>query len=434
MQASFQDRAKETLANADRFLKNSGDMRVGLEVEYGLIGDDSGPVNETVRNFVVASQPEVLDAELGAAQIELRTDPINIAGDAGLDLLLAQLSQRESQMELFAHQCGAHVLSHGANPFVAISKIVRTDKVKYQMIPDYHNQHRLRPTVIGREPVDVGDAAVVSLFNAVQANIETSGFGDAVDKLNRSLMLSPLAVCIAANARLLDEKDTGFSDVRMIAWEISHDTRSEAERMADVPTRVGLPQDYYIDMPDYFAQVASFPFILDAPDHAFEIGIGLNWRDARIKFINESVVVEFRPVSTQSTPEQNVAAMAFYTGRLLWSQQQQELLLPMPLVRGNKMAAMTSGINAKLFAFDDNGTIQRVLARDLLPIEIERAKAGLLAAGIGNESGNNELLALLGENLAQGTLSDRLARHVLSSPLQRRTAIIKGLHEIRAIR
>jgi gamma-glutamylcysteine synthetase len=435
MREGFTQRAQTMLSRETEFEKDGSSQKLGLEVEYSIVDAEFGPVSEVVRNTAVNSQPEVLDKELGAAQIELHTDPLEIQGNHGFEHVLSQLTDRQRQLQDAVHTQNAHLLSIGANPLMATTDIVRTDSPKYRQVPDFHNNRRSRTdTVIGPYEVEVGDAAIVSILNSVQANIEARSFTDAVDKVNRALMISPLAVCLTANARFLECADTSCADIRMIAWEISHDTRNAEERSRNTPTRVGLPEKYYADMKDYFRQIAQNPFILDVPDHAFEVGIGLNWRDARIKFINNSAIVEFRPVSTQSTPEQNVAAMAFFVGRLAWSQNHKEPLLPMSLVRVNKTAAMVHGMNARLATLNNMGSVVIASARELLPIELERAKVGLRELEIGNETTNRELLSVLVANIVAGTLSEKLATSANNSHRSRKEAIIEGLRSIGAVR
>src|SRR5581483_8296202 len=305
---AFQRRAGELLGQEAVFTKEKGVIKVGLEVEYSLLDQNLRQVEESCRNRIVDENLEFLAPELGASQIELRTPPILLLENSGFRSVNATLVERQGCIETSAHEQGIQVLCSGTNPFIPLNEVVRSDKTKYQLVPNFHNDRRDGVvTCLGTEGLDIGDAAVVGLLNSVQANIEATKFYDAVDKLNRSFMISPMAVALTANARFLDLRDSSFNDVRMIAWERSHDTRNQIERELGIPTRVGLPARYCRDFADYLNCVSSYPFILDNPDHALEVGIGLFWRDARIKIIGNSAVVEFRPVSTQRSPELNTA-------------------------------------------------------------------------------------------------------------------------------
>jgi hypothetical protein len=364
----------------------------------------------------------------------LRTDPIDIQSGSGFEDVYNQLSNRENEMVALAHEQKAHVLSIGANPFIPVCNIARSNKLKYRMVPNFHNTNRKTPfTFLGDEKIDIGDASVVGLLNSVQANIEAKSFEDSIDKLNRSFAISPLMVALTANARFLDLKDTSYEDVRMVAWEVSHDTRTQEERDNGILTRVGLPENYYTDISDYLQRIMAYPFILNVPDHALEVGIGLNWRDARIKFIGNSAVVEFRPVSTQITPEENISAMAFFVGRLLWSQRNNEQLLPMHLVHINKREAMAHGNNATLWVHEGNNGFIKVSAQEVLPIETERAIKGLEEHDIPNMEYNRELITKLGKNIIDGTPSSQLTKHVKATHAIRKEAIISGLSRINAI-
>ncbi|PIP66861.1 MAG: hypothetical protein COW93_03375, partial [Parcubacteria group bacterium CG22_combo_CG10-13_8_21_14_all_41_9] len=117
---------------------------------------------------------------------------------------------------------------------------------------------------------------------------------------------------------------------------------------------IGLPQRYYRSVKDYFEQIKYYPFILDDPismAHPFDVGLGLCWRDSRLKFFREkrTIAVEFRPISLQPTLWEDVAMMFFFIGRLAWSQYNQESMLPMCLVQANKEQANNHGLNSYLW-------------------------------------------------------------------------------------
>ena len=198
-----------------------------------------------------------------------------------------------------------------------------------------------------------------------------------------------MATALGANARYLSLTDTGYADVRFIAWEISHDSRSYEEVAAGRQTRVGLPRRYYNGLKDYFNRILTYPFIMHDPismEHPFEVGTGIYWRDARLKFFRDkkTIAVEFRPVALQPTFHEDVAMMAFYIGRLLWSQHTKEPLLPIELVRKNKLQAMKYGMGGGVFYFlnSSNAIIQSCRTSIVLACEIDRAEKGLRLLGV----------------------------------------------------
>lgn len=403
MAEAFSSQAEAILAAPERFQKPPGILRVGLEMEAGLIGSGCRAATEMERNSIIDGIP-FADCELGASQLEWRTEPIVINQEGGLTAMAAQAVERDQAMAEAAHARGFHILRSGTNPFIAIPDIVRTGKRKYQLVPDFHNSHRTRTdTVIGTsEAVDVGDAAVVSLLNSLQCNTEAESLEDAVDLLNRSLMIGPMAVALSGNARFLARQDTGFNDVRMAAWETSHDTRTTEERQAGKALRVGLPDRYFTDVKDYFERVAGHPFILDDSEHALQIGIGLFWNDTRIKIIGDSAVVEFRPTSIQPTVQEDLAVMVFYLGRLMWSRQNQETLPALEAVREERALAMERGI---------------LPFRDVLPTELARAKQGLANMGVVSEV-TEPLFALLQERVAAGQTPADCSAGIFASRLR----------------
>lgn len=431
MQEAFRRKAEEILYCSTDYEKDDESIKIGLEVEYSLVNRSLAQVTEETRDDVIGGLKAFTDAELGASQVELRTDPIDIKNRSGFGAVYESLSDRQRQVQESARKCGTMLLSNGSNPFIFIEAIQRTSKPKYVTVPNFYNDHRGDvQTALGSEGLDLGEAAVMSLFNSVQANIEAKSFEDAIDKTNRSLMIGPLIVALTGNSRYVEFKDSSFDDVRMMAWAISHDTRTVAEIEKGVCTRVGLPANYYGDLSDYFAEVSSYPFILDDPDHALEISIGLNWRDTRIKFIGRSAVVEFRPVSTQPTPEENAAAMAFYVGRLLWSQKNDEDLLPLSLVRENQLNAMAHGHRADLWVSHDR--FAKAPATEVLPIEIERAAVGLTESGVGDTVFSEQLLSILRGNICRGTPAARL-HSCISSLNGRAEELLNGFDRLKAV-
>jgi len=346
MQKAFQLQVTDVVQSPDRFIKKPGVLRVGFEMEASIVDTSGSPVSEHVRDSIQAQVPSA-DPELGAAQIEWRTDPIVLNVQGGLAQLVQQARERDMQMAMTASQHNAKILRVGTQPLIPLERIERTSKPKYQKVPDFHNAHRTHSeTTLGiwEERVDVNNAAVVALLNSLQSNIEASSLADAVDLTNRSLMIGPWVVALSGNARFLAGKDTMWNDVRATAWEVTHDTRSEEERKQGKGLRIGLPVDYFSSIEDYFERVGSHPFILDDEANALRIGIGLFWQDTRIKIIDDSAVVEFRPVSIQPTVEEDIAVMLFYLGRLKWSQLTQETLIPIDEVRERRALAMQVGI------------------------------------------------------------------------------------------
>lgn len=398
MVAAFKSQSAQVLADSDegRFDKDADTLLVGLEVEYGLLDNNTHQgVEEHVRDLIVEKDVR-FDVELGASQIEQRTDPVDIKEDP--IKIFEQLIANDSKIQGMSDALGVSIVKSGTNPFIPVDDIVRTTKPKYQQVPEFHNLRRrnVSKNVGTKEVIDNYDAAIIGITNSVQANIEARDELDAIDKLNRSFMIGPITLSLFSNSNIYEGKDIGVQDARMILWEKSHDIRTEQEFASGAVTGVGLPKAYYSSLVDYFDRIGKKPFILHSPENALQVGIGINWRDARIKVIDDSLVVEFRPVSTQPTPEGNYSAMMFYIGRLLWSQAHKEPLLVLQRVKENRDEAMLKGRDADLYIWDDEvGKFQKTPAASLATIELQRSIAGLKEANIVN----GELFGMLTEKL-----------------------------------
>lgn len=442
MLRSFHEMVRPVLEHPEIYQKDKDDksVRIGFEFEYSVLDEDYKQASQSQRDRFLGIKYAGKDftaMELGAAQLEWTTDPIDIT-TADISSVENEAAVKERILIELANNLGLHLLRSGSNPLLPIADIVRSAKEKYIKSPDYHNEHK-RPgmrTEIGNiEDVDVRDAAIVSILNSVQCNIEAKGFEDAIDKLNRSFAIGPMAVAMSGNSRFLEIKDTGLSDTRMTAWEISHDDRTQHEFETDQPLRIGLPTEYYTDMKDYFGKIARYPFILRGFEVALYQGIGLNWRDTRVKVVEKSLVVEFRPVSMQPTIKESVALMLFYLGRLMWSRQQGESLLDLKLVKQNRDQATKMGLNALLWTQNEQ-EITRLPATDVLLLEIERSQKGLETAGISTSSFVEHFDILKKRIKDEENPSDRLAKAFytnVAKGMPREKALILALNDSNAL-
>ncbi|MEK7066663.1 MAG: glutamate-cysteine ligase family protein [Patescibacteria group bacterium] len=385
MLLAFRRQADEILSNPERFRKDGRKIKIGFESEVALYknGLPLGELEKT-RDEILARVPGFTDKELGAGQMEFRTLPYDILSQGGFRAIESEYRGNFSQLLESARESGCSILRSGTNPFLPVKNTPRTNKLKYQLVPDFYNRHR-RPgadTIIGlgRDKVDIGDAAIVSLFQSFQVNLEANSFADALNKANRSLGIAPYLLALFANSRYLGALDTEMQDIRMMSWAKSHDTsgcvpldtemqdvrliswekafdtRTEAEIRSGDMLRVGLPEKYFESMEEYLARAGKFPFILNSPENALGIAIGMTWLDARIKFIEDSLVVELRLLPTMPTIDEELLATLLYIGALSGDQKRNRPLLSMSEIRENRISAMTQGMNAEMW-FESGGRV-----------------------------------------------------------------------------
>jgi len=387
MREGFIEAASEVSAQENEYQYTDATFLAGIELELPLMNTDYTLASQQDRDVIVKSVPNT-SVELSAHQLEVVPDK---PADLKQDLLSLEQAMEDS-VDLVREKTqslGLSWLRFGTYPLCHIHEVDHTKGepkyIKYVRSPMWHTQNQ-RPDAEGyvltaSGPLDVSSGYIVGLLNAIQVTVDAVSFDDAIDKLNRSYMISPMAVALAANSSHLGYLYTGYADVRFVAWTISHDTRLQSEVDSGFPTRVGLPRDYFSGMNEYFNQILSYPFVMNDPismNYPFEVGNGIFWRDARLKFFrdNHKVGVEFRPVAVQSDLHSDVSAMMFYIGRLVWSQHNKEALIPMNKVWANKQSAMSLGMRAKLHTLV-NGNLVMMDARDALEIEIQRASEGL---------------------------------------------------------
>lgn len=414
MRFAFKEKADEVLCQADSFEKRIGTLRVGFESEVGIWKDnvpyyEIGVIRDKVVDRVKSVYGGEADVELGLTQLELRTAPYDILSD--FEALDREYRKEFERNRFLAGNFGASILRIGSNPLLPVIDTPRTDKLKYQLVPDYQNMYRRKTitTTIGinGKVIEIGDASIVSLFQSFQVNLEAKSLDDAIAKMNRSFMFAPYLMAIGGNSRYLGLQDTGWNDLRIVAWELSHDTRTSDDIKRGMGLRIGLPEKYFEDMTDYFERILKYPFILHDPEHAFKIGIGLHWLDTRVKFIGNSAVVELRALPTQPTIENELALTLFYIGRLIYAEATNEPFLPMVIVRENRLSSLMFGL-AKPLWVAESGKYIKVDARDAVRRELSRAGFGLKTVGLGCHI---DILESLYSRIDNGSPSDVLSRH-----------------------
>lgn len=380
MLGAFNRMAKEQISRVPKGFPTPIITMVGAEQELFIYREVEGKkelIIDEEKNEMLAELGDDFGSELGASCIEVHPAPVDLT-EVGFSGWLTQLRDLEQRLWVVVEKHGCKVGRYGTIPWADTQNIQRTKTPKYTKVPTFHNVNKKREIEETINGINVLDAAVVGILNAFQFSIECNGLEDAVDKLNRLYMISPLSVALSGNARFLGGVDTGWEDVRFEAWKRSHDTRSEQDISDGKTLRVGLPNDYFDSIENYMKEVSSYPFILEDEAHALQIGIGLFWRDARIKFIKDKAIVEFRPVSTQKTVEEEIEIAAFTIGRLIYSQSKNEELIQMTDVHLNKKEAEMHGLRGRYIYNADFAT----KTSNIMLTEIERAQAGLKISGI----------------------------------------------------
>jgi hypothetical protein len=397
MRSAFNKEAKRIISQKQLFVRRPEDMKIGLESEIGVFNLKSTESDTVaVRDAIVAEVGgEGADVELGAFQLELRTPPIGIFSQEGLESLEKKYRSITDTAERIARKHGFSTLRCGTNPFVRIHGTPRTKKEKYVQVPDFQNVHRREYTDIHMgirgTRVNIGDASIVSLFQSFQVNVGSSSLNDAVMLMNYAFMIGPYLMGIGGNSRYLECTDTGINDIRILSWESSHDTRTVRDVIRGMKTRIGLPERYFLGIEDYFSRVSRYPFILYAPEMALRIGIGLHWLDTRLKIIGNDAVVEFRMLPTQPFPDDEISFALAFVGRLLYAAHTREVLLPFELVKENRLSALLYGTHALVW-INNGGLLERVSIKEALEMEITRAIYGLRVMGIDTSERLNEFV------------------------------------------
>jgi gamma-glutamyl:cysteine ligase YbdK (ATP-grasp superfamily) len=385
----FENKADEIMDNEDRFSKDRERIRAGVETEYFLLNDDITIIEDENKRDNTIKEFDRAKKELGIDSVEIATEPVNLGS---FEDLRSSIKSEENKIEARADENNLEVIRSGTNVFRPLDKLKLSSKKFFRQINDYYNVERNE--LIGeKSKADIGDSKSVSLISAIHTNLEASDFDDAVEKANYVYMISPYISALSGNARFLERKDTGLSDLRMILWSKSHNTEDK---------QIGRLETYYLDMEDYLDRVGSWPFILGREEKLISDSVSRFWKDSRIKFIGDDLVVESRIASTQPSIIEDVAVHAFCIGRLLYAQHHSEELLDIEKVNENRENALRDGFDSMLYS--PEGVKKE--ASHLLLDEIEKARKGLEL----NNIKDGEYLDLLVDRVeSEKAPSDRLA-------------------------
>lgn len=388
MREAFRAKANDILdGRVD--IGSSSSRRIGIELEFSCIQEDGEPLPESVRNKIV-SENKGYQKELGASQIEIMTQPIDIEAPGSLTALRDTVRHATRHLDSNLSAVQARTVRMGADPNVFLDDRGRTQtENRYRIVPDFHDRHRREglPSRIGvgAGQVRCDQATAVGAMSSIQFNLDCHSIDEALRITNRSLVTGPYSVAMGANARFLDGTDTGIADIRNIIWDLSHDIRTYGEAARGLSGRTGLPVNYYHNLQEYFEDIHDQPSIVNKPESAFNAGIGLYWRDTRIKFIrlgetDPRIVVEFRPLSVQPTTNEDVAMLAFAIGHIFGAEKADIPLLPFERLHDNRWSAMLFGTRGKLWSWRENDFI-RMPAIDALRLQFPLAVQGLASLG-----------------------------------------------------
>ena len=420
--AAFQQQVEEIEQNPSRF-ENSEELKAGFEVEYALLDQENEQASEETRDRIKDRDDEILDSELAASVIEAQTDPVS--EPESLDEFENELVQKEERTAELAAEEGFDLLRYGTNPFPTVDEFERSgdEGTRYELFANFLDEVRNDGMVHDRfginESFDPRDIHYSGMIASTQTNLQAQSLDDAVDKANYGYMFAPFAEALGANARIMEQKDTGISDMRMPVWERSADLREyedfgeEAPRAGKMGSYIGKENSH--DIEDYFERLEPI-YVAPDPDSALDQAIDNNWKDINIKFTDDAALVELRPFSTQPSVREDLALSAFMVGRIAYAQDEEihgpggEELMDIGKVNRNRYTAMHNGLDEKLY--DSSGNQRQ--ASKVVQDELEYARKGLDRLGVDYErfvAGDNDLFdEALGERIEkEKTPGDRSA-------------------------
>lgn len=387
MNEKLDEQADEAMEKdgSDNFNKPQS-INVGVETEFPLWTKEGEPVDQKTRDQL-AKEFENVDIELGATQIEIGTDPV--IGLEKISDIEEAIWNVEAPLREEAEDQGVILGRYGTNPTVPLDDIQRSDKEKYIRVPNVYGKLRNADVqeVFGKnETIDPRNEGIPALLTSTQLNIQADDLEGAVEKCNIGYAVAPYVTALSANSRVLDGKDLGFDDIRMLLWETSFDVRENWDEEPDV----GRLDSYIEDFDDYIDRVRKQPRIMNDEkyqEEALDVAEGMFWKDFRIKVmedgeLSDNILVESRQQSTQPSPAEDAAVHGFIVGRLVYAQNKGEIedeatgpeeLMDIEKVNRNRYISMHNGMDGKMYNWD--GELEQ--PEDVLSEEIEKARKGL---------------------------------------------------------
>src|SRR3989339_351402 len=121
MQIAFDQQAKKIISVPDRFLKDGKSLKIGFESEVAIHSNHLALDKlEATRNNILRVVPDLTDVELGAAQLEFRTPPIDISSTSGFHDISNIYGTTFQSLVLSAKKNDCSILRIGSNPFLPI--------------------------------------------------------------------------------------------------------------------------------------------------------------------------------------------------------------------------------------------------------------------------------------------------------------------------
>ncbi|MFX1562191.1 MAG: glutamate-cysteine ligase family protein [Promethearchaeota archaeon] len=356
----------------------------GAEFELFLVDDTTGhPVSETIRDSIIAlCEKEMqkigadITQELGGCAVEIRTPPVEVKPGFATNVCrvvghsfncLAKVSQ------LF------RVIPLGAGTLGCENIPLTTTKEKYRRVPAYHNEHRRRSASLrlGSTQTELKGAESIAATGSIHINIAATDPEEALSIANSGLAFDGLTTAIHANAPVISGAVVPYQDVRIEAWERTHDTRDPRAVVAGQSSRVGLPSDYFHSLRDYFDNVLINPILLDVPDEvALATKIGTSWWPVRMKFPNNLLLVEWRMPSAQPSARETSAAWVFLGGLAEAGRAGIVKLPEFAIVRENSWRGRR-GLDRDFLVENEHGATTRVPGRVAATSMFYLAREGL---------------------------------------------------------
>ena len=385
----------------ERILEQSGHFsdstpsQVGIELENILTDNQGSPVNAVDRdNFIAMATtlaqdsglPVTFQQELGAAQIEVNQGSDALFTLDGIEVkeVIDFFRQTDQLLMEAGEKKRSKLLNLGFHPFSNVTNVPRTNKPKYDIVPNHHDGNRTANSRILQGELNLTkepDATVAALTNSLQFNLSLQDVPTAIRAMNQMFQMTPIILALGGNAGIAEARDTGWSDFRNHIWDKTHRTAAGQ--------RVFLPEDFIHSPEGLFLRMARFPLILDAPNpkSALEIATGTNWLAAKLKFLCDGdlninkLLLEFRPLSIQQTPEENAAMFLLSLGRLKFGMETDEPLFDdFDTVKVNGELAARRGTLATFVTKKWMGTHWEnalVTGPEIRALEIHHASMGL---------------------------------------------------------
>jgi len=329
----------------------------GIEIEYSVVDKKEQLQLHSSEYLQKKLEQYPIVSELGSYQIEINPGPREFS-QAALQALSNDIKNYVHVLNQSSSENNMHLAPIGL-PFYLDSTFfqtqqVFTQKLRYNVSKNYFGSWNAKGTIVPYQqkgsvllPGDSG----VTVINELHVQLQALDLSDLIKLFNYSQMLSPVCIALGANSGITNGQPLVHREQQITIFE---ETEGICDGIQNIP-RVGLFPGYINHIDEYMDVALSFR-PLYFPDEnnqwkSFDLQLGSYYAWTRIRHDRVPVPhfrIEFRPLSTQPSLNENIALSEFFIQSLLSLLDNKVSLIPEEFLLSNFQSSVKHAMQATL--------------------------------------------------------------------------------------